>query len=270
MITHDGHIHTPYCPHGTKDEMNLYAEQAIKKGLHSITFAEHAPLPKGFIDPTPLQDSAMSLKNLYPYLEEAHNLKGTYKGKLNILVGLEVDFIEEYEKETTELLNDVGHLLDDSILSVHFLKRKNSYYCLDYSPDTFAEMIDEWGSVESVYRKYYETLMQSLLADLGPYKPKRVGHMTLVHKFQKKFPSSYNFNKEIVDILETISNNKMELDYNSAGVMKPLCGEPYPSESIVNKAINKGIPLVYGSDAHNAKGILQGVEKIKQDVTFKK
>ena len=55
----DGHIHTPYCPHGTNDTFHDYVETALGLGFEEITFTEHAPLPKGFNDPTPAKDSGM-------------------------------------------------------------------------------------------------------------------------------------------------------------------------------------------------------------------
>ncbi|HHY21833.1 MAG TPA: PHP domain-containing protein, partial [Bacilli bacterium] len=58
MIFHDGHVHTPFCPHGSKDELEEYVLRAIELGLTGLTFTEHAPLPLSFEDPTPEQDSA--------------------------------------------------------------------------------------------------------------------------------------------------------------------------------------------------------------------
>ena len=57
----DGHIHTPYCPHGTDDKFEQYVEKAIKVGLDEISFTEHFPLPKGFTDPAPNNDSSINL-----------------------------------------------------------------------------------------------------------------------------------------------------------------------------------------------------------------
>jgi len=37
----DGHVHSPYCPHGSKDSFELYIESALKLGLKEITFTEH-------------------------------------------------------------------------------------------------------------------------------------------------------------------------------------------------------------------------------------
>ncbi|OZI12791.1 histidinol phosphatase [Bacillaceae bacterium SAS-127] len=259
----DGHIHTPFCPHGSKDALNDYVETAIRQGFREITFTEHAPLPKGFIDTTPTKDSAMELSVIEEYLSAVQQIQKEYKQDLTIHLGLEVDYVEGFEKETTKFLNEYGPYLDDSILSVHFLKHKQNWYCLDYSDDMFEEMIATFGSVSAIYQTYFHTVHQSILADLGKYKPKRIGHMTLVHKFQQKFPCTKDFSVEIDGVLQKAKLYHYELDYNGAGVVKPLCGETYPPAEIATKAKALGIPLVYGSDAHSAKGIGQGSEQIQ-------
>ncbi|WP_077214256.1 histidinol-phosphatase HisJ [Bacillus dakarensis] len=263
----DGHIHTPYCPHGTNDSLEQYVETAIRLGFSEISFTEHAPLPEGFIDTTPQQDSAMDIKDLPRYFEEIDQLKSKYKDKIKINTGLEVDYIEGFEEQTTSFLNQYGERLDDAVLSVHFLKSENSYDCLDYSPEYFGNMIQHYGSVEKIYEQYYRTLLKSINADLGPYKPKRIGHITLVKKFQKKFPAAYEFKDELMQILYCIKVNGYELDYNGAGTAKPLCREPYPPLWIAEEASKLDIPLVYGSDAHQLKDLKQGFhEMFKQQI----
>ncbi|MCM3670069.1 histidinol-phosphatase HisJ [Mesobacillus maritimus] len=260
----DGHVHTRFCPHGTNDSFEAYIERALALGYTEISFTEHAPLPDTFVDPTPQSDSAMQKEKLDDYFEEVSKLKAQYEGKVKINAGLEVDYIEGYEAEITQFLNEVGPKLDDAILSVHFLKSSSGYDCLDYSPNHFANMIQDYGSVEEIYRHYYQTLLKSILAELGSYKPKRIGHMTLVHKFQRKYPVQSSFDSEIDLILNAVKDHGYELDYNGAGTAKPLCREPYPPDAIVHKAKERGIPLVYGSDAHQAKELGQGYERIKR------
>lgn len=256
----DGHIHTPYCPHGTKDSFRDYAERAIELGFKEISFTEHAPLPHGFTDPTPEMDSAMDVNHLEAYFHDIERIKDEYRGKIKINCGFEVDFIEGFEEEIKGFLTKFGPRLDDAILSVHFLKHEHGFDCLDYSPDVFGKLAKIYGSVEALYKKYYETVLKSIHADLGPYKPKRIGHITLVHKFQKKFPVISSFEKEIADLLEAIKEKGFELDYNGAGTAKPLCGEPYPPAWVIEKAASMGIPLIYGSDAHQKKELGQGRE----------
>jgi len=260
----DKHVHTPYCPHGSKDPLERYIEQAIALDYREISFTEHAPLPKNFIDPTPEKDSAMSLDQMSAYLEELCKLKTYYSSALKVNIGLEVDFIEGYEKETATFLDEYGPLLDDSILSVHFLRCGESFYCMDYSEETFEEMIQIFGGLSKVYEAYFSTLKKSIVTDLGKYKPSRIGHITLVEKFKHKFPNEQDLSSYVLPILDTIADKGYELDYNGAGFTKPLCLDSYPPPSIALEAYKRKIPLVYGSDAHSAKGLMQGYQQLER------
>lgn len=261
----DGHIHTPYCPHGSNDSWEEYIEQAIIQNFTEITFTEHAPLPMGFKDPTPEMDSAMKVDHLEDYINHLQILKRKYTKKLKINIGLEVDYIIGFENETKKFLNQYGPYLDDSILSVHFLKKDERYFCLDYSLEEFNNMIHHFGSIEEIYHGYYSTLKHSITADLGTFKPHRIGHITLVHKFQKQYPCVHSYENMINEILDLIQIKNLQIDYNGAGIVKPFCQETYPPSWVVKKAMNKGIPLVYGSDAHSASGIGQGYAQLVPD-----
>lgn len=262
MLVYDGHVHTPFCPHGTGDPFEAYIEKAIELGLRGITFTEHAPLPEGFVDPTPDKDSGMPLEKMEAYLETLTHLKLKYQTQIAIHIGLEVDYIEDFEDETRSFLSKWGRHLDDAILSVHFLRFQEEYFCLDFSPEMFSEIIDKAGSLAAVYEKYFHTVKQSILANLGEYKPKRIGHLTLVRKFQKQFPYEKMYSAAILELLDLIKWKGYELDYNGAGLTKPLCKEAYPSAWIVNEAVKRGIPLIYGSDAHSAAGLGQGFQQL--------
>ncbi|OLN22691.1 histidinol phosphatase [Domibacillus antri] len=258
----DGHIHTSFCPHGSKDTLDYYIERAIEHGFTDITFTEHAPLPANFTDPAPERDSAMEWTELENYLHMVEAAKKRYKSSIRIRTGLEIDFIEGFETDTADLLNQYGPHLDDSILSVHFLRHAGRYYCVDFSEEEFGAIVGKVGSVESVYKLYYDTLLQSVEADLGAFKPERIGHITLVHKFQLMYPCSQSFDDNITAILQAVKKYNYSLDYNGAGMVKPLCLETYPPLNIARAAHSLGIPLVYGSDAHAAAGIGQGFDHI--------
>lgn len=269
MKIHDGHVHTPFCPHGSTDPLESYVLRGIELGLSGLTFTEHAPLPRSFTDPTPDQDSAMTFSELDTYVQEVTALKEKYQGTFNIFVGLEVDFIEGFELETKQLLDEVGPYLDDSILSVHFLKDPNgNYHCLDYSEEAFAEIVEIFGSLEAVYERYFETVKRSITAELGRFKPKRIGHVTLVNKFQKIYPPAFSYDEQVMSIIHLMKEHELSIDYNSAGVVKPLCKEAYPPERFITLCEQKKIPLIYGSDAHSVKGLLQGFEQLKEGVHF--
>ena len=258
----DGHIHTPYCPHGTNDAFHLYIEKAIEHGFNEITFTEHAPLPPNFIDPTPDKDSGMDRNRLESYLTDLQSLKKEYKSDIIISTGLEIDYITGFEQETTSFLNAYGKYLDDSILSVHFIQYQNNYTCIDYSRENYLAFVELVGSPMYVYKLYYKTLMDSITSDLGIYKPKRIGHITLVHKFQHALSESVEDSEDILSILREIKNQQLQLDVNSAGLAKEFCLEPYPPLNYITIAKQLGIPLIFGSDAHQAKDLHQFYDQI--------
>ncbi|WP_339147274.1 histidinol-phosphatase HisJ [Sutcliffiella sp. BMC8] len=262
----DKHVHTPYCPHGSTDKIDTYIKQALDLHYQEISFTEHAPLPKGFHDPAPDKDSAMEWASLPSYLKELQKMKSYYASTIKINIGLEVDYIDGYEIETRELLSEIGPSLDDSILSVHFLKKEEKYYCMDFSEEEFERMVEIFGGLSSVYESYYSTLLKSIESNLGPYKPKRIGHITLVEKFKKKFPHTTPTMEYTAPILDAIALKGYELDYNGAGFVKPLCGDSYPPTHIAKEAHKRKIPLIYGSDAHTAKGLAQGYEGMDKDL----
>ncbi|MHC1683382.1 MAG: histidinol-phosphatase HisJ [Clostridiaceae bacterium] len=255
----DGHIHSPYCPHGTDDGFELYIKEAIKLGLEEISFTEHMPLSGEFMDPEFLKTCAPSLNEIEGYFKELEKIKLKYINDIKINIGVEVDYIEGYEEETKEVLNKYGDKIEDSILSVHFIKIEDKYHCMDYSAEEFGELVEKAGGVEKIYDIYYETLLKAIKADFGDFKPKRIGHPTLVRIFNKKFPLDYKNTKLLEDIVKEIKERSYQIDLNTAGLRKKYCREIYPSGKFAELIESYEIETVYGSDAHNALDVGKGI-----------
>lgn len=254
----DAHIHTPFCPHGSPDPLREYVERAVSLGIKELTFTEHAPLPPSFVDTTPTEDSGMTPATLEAYLVAVKSIQQEYAKDIQVRVGLEVDFIEGFEEDTTQFLNQFGPELDDSILSVHFLKLPNdSYVCIDYSKELYINTIQQLGSSEQLYSLYYATVLKSVTSSLGNWKPKRIGHFSLVRKFQHALTSLPDDQHHLLQVLDAIQTAGLEVDLNSAGLAKPFCLEPYPPFEIARLAKTRGIPLVFGSDAHTVGDLHQ-------------
>ena len=254
-IIRDGHIHSHYCPHGTSDSFELYVDKALKLGLKEISFTEHMPLPGNFLEQEFLKSCAPTIEEIGEYIKELNCIKLKYLNDIKINTGFEVDYVEGLEKETKKILNAYGEKLEDSILSVHFIKLENSYYCVDASIKEFKKLIEILGSVEKVYDIYYETLLRAIKSDLGNYKPKRIGHPTLVRIFNKEYPSEYNNVNLFREIIKEMKERNYEIDFNTAGIRKPYCKESYPSGIFLDLVNAYDVKMVYGSDAHNASDV---------------
>lgn len=254
----DGHTHTERCPHGSKEPTEQFIERAIKLGFRRYSLTEHYPLPPGMIDPTPEQDCALAAEDLEGYLEHAFTLKERYRDRIEILVGFEFDYLPAYVDWTREQITHLGDRLEDSLLSVHFLGET----IIDSTPEALTEgLLDAEGSIAGIYRRYYQTLIDAVQADLGPRGPRRLGHLNVIRKFVQRIPpeETEGFDDLIGDLLDALEERGWALDYNVAGLKKPLCGEVYVPDPLVERMVAEGrrIDLVYGSDTHSVKGVGQ-------------
>lgn len=261
-LKRDGHLHTSFCPHGSKDTMEEYVKMAIEKGMKEISFTEHAPLPRSFTDPAPTKDSSMNREDVPEYIKTGKHLKEKYKSELIINIGFEVDYIDGYTDEIKDFLYQWGEDIDDAILSVHMIPAEEEYICMDYSAEEFGRLVSIMGSVEKVHERYYQLIGQSIHADLGLYKPNRIGHLTLVNKFQKKYPVQTNYSQTVLNLLGQLKEQGLELDANAAGWFKPDCEESYPPFKFIKKAVEMGIKVIPGSDSHQAKGVAKGFNRL--------
>ncbi len=66
----------------------------------------------------------------------------------------------------------------------------------------------------------------------------------------------------IQNTVELMRDYHYELDVNSASLAKPYCLESYPPQRYISSAREKGVPLVFGSDAHNVQDLHQQYEKV--------
>ena len=250
----DGHVHSPFCPHGTDDTLDMYVMEAIKNNMDEMTFTEHMPYKNVFCDKKFLDECCMSKDATKLYIDSVLKIKEKYKDKIKINLGFEVDYVDGLENDTKELLNEYGKYIEDSILSVHFVKYNNKYYAIDYQKD-FEELLSKLKTVDKVYDLYFQTLLNAVKSDLGIYKPKRIGHPTLVRIFNLLYPNEYKNNNLINEIVKEIKNRDYEIDVNTAGLRKEYCGEMYPSGQFKELIEKYNVRCIYGSDSHKAEDI---------------
>lgn len=254
----DGHTHTQWCPHGAARPTHEYLDRALELGFERCALTEHCPLPPGFQDPFGRRECAMLVDELPGYLAEAEALREQYAGRLEVRVGLEIDYLGAaqggWHGPLLDLLGPIWSRLapDATILSLHFLDDQ----VVDGTVDRMRALIPPGESVEAVHLRYYATLRSALTASWRwrgqDLRPRRLGHLTLPRKFSRALPLSDPDRVEAaaLSVVELAAAEGVELDLNTSGLDKPDCGEIYLSESLARRAIELGVPLVYGSDAH--------------------
>jgi len=261
----DGHTHSSFCLHGSGEDTELFILKAIEEGFTTYSITEHFPLPPKLLQSMPysraFKDSRELRENdLDGYFREMERLKKKYRDRLEILCGVELDYLAGYEDYTRDLLKEYGPYLEDGLLSVHLIPGNGGLRCVDHEPADFQEgLIDYYGSYHKAQQAYYRTVLEAAQADLGPYKPKRIGHLCLCNKFQLALnptgEESEETSKLVQELLIYLGQNGFSLDVNVAGLFRKHCGQIYLLPWMVRMAKELRIPLIYGSDSHSVADI---------------
>lgn len=210
----------------------------------------------------------MALNDVDNYFKQMNHLRKKYASDILIHIGFELDYFSDFVGWTRDFLAEYGPQTDDGILSVHFLEGQGGLRGIDYSFEEYKTgVIDYLGSFQQAQTLYYQCVLDSLEVDLGPFKPTRLGHISLCQKFERFFDEETNYSSEneilVHTLLSRIQQEKYSLDLNTAGFYKQGYQQSYPQVWITKKAIELGIPLVYGSDTHSLNDVGQGYDKIQ-------
>ncbi|HLF18464.1 MAG TPA: histidinol-phosphatase HisJ [Candidatus Omnitrophota bacterium] len=229
----DYHMHTPLCGHAT-GEPKEYAKQAIKVGLQEIGFSDHAPFVH-MRDP----GITMGMEQLPSYYRMIEEVCTLYKNELRIKVAIEADFIPGYEDKTKKILDDYPY--DYVIGSVHFIK--------DWGFDDPAQR-KAWDEqdVNQVYRDYFDLLRQSARSKMFDI----MGHVDLVKKFGHR--ASQDMSDEVKKTAQTFKECGVAVEINTSGLRK-TCKEMYPALNFLKIYRKAGVPLTFGSDAHQPEHV---------------
>ncbi|MCK4764595.1 MAG: histidinol-phosphatase HisJ [Candidatus Aminicenantes bacterium] len=226
-LMRDYHLHTSYCRHAY-GEMSDFIESAIENGMVEICFTDHIPLPDGF-------DSShrMAMEDMEKYVGQLRKLRQMYP-EISILIGIEADYIEGYEKFIEEFTS--LYSLDLVIMSVHFIKdwpNNQWVFSFSYTEETLPK----------IYHEYFTAMYRGIKTGLFDV----VGHMDLIKR--PNHPVLETNREDIEMILDAVHRQKMSIEINTSGLRKTIA-ETFPAPGIVEMAVKRGITMTLGSDSH--------------------
>lgn len=242
MLKTNYHSHSDFCDGLGK--LEDYVKSAIERNFDVFGFSGHAPLP--FVN-----DWTIPEAKLLGYIKEANRLKNRYINKIDIKIGLEIDYIENVTSPRNSVFTNLN--LDFIIGSVHFLKNKftNEYLEIDYTKSKIEQLIDQTfaGDSQLLVHEYYKTIRK--MSEHGGMDI--IGHLDVIKKTNLNsiyFNESENwYKKEVSKTLECISANKQIIEVNTGTVLKNPSAI-YPSPWIIKMANDHDIPIMLNSDAH--------------------
>jgi histidinol-phosphatase (PHP family) len=236
VITIDYHTHHARCGHATGTIEN-YIQAAIGKNLTEIGISDHCPIY--FMEGNdPMPSTAMAKDELDGYVEEVLRLKRQYAGKIDVKLGLEVDYIEGMEDACRGIL--AAYPFDYTIGSVHFIFGKNVYDAKrwQHEPDVLA-----------TYAEYYRLIAKSASSGLFSF----LAHTSAIIAYAPKpIPDAIQPLQDAA--LEAIRVVDMCIEINTSGYRK-MHTDPFPTNRMIAKAVALGIPLTFGSDSHHPEQV---------------
>lgn len=163
------HSHCLYCD--GRANMDDFIRFAISEGFTSYGISSHAPLPFSTA-------WTMEWDRMEDYLSEFSRLKKKYAGKIELAIGLEIDYLNEENNPSLPCFQKLP--LDYRIGSVHMLySPEGKIVDIDTSADLFRQLVDRHfdGDLDSVVHLYYKNLLR--MVELGGLDI--VGHADKMH-----------------------------------------------------------------------------------------
>jgi histidinol-phosphatase (PHP family) len=207
--------------HYTQTLLQPWADSARRLGLNDIAFTDHDRYHPG-ID----FDEINRLRERNPDLQ--------------IRAGIELDNDPIHSLAGRKWIEKHWDELDFVLGSVHFLDRPDQMF--DSVPDGAAQFDDR--NIDALYADYFRRLRELVATGLVDC----LAHFDLI-KIHGHRPTA-DIGTLVNETLEFIRARNLPIELSTAGWRKPV-NELYPSNSIIELAMEKGIPFTTASDAHS-------------------
>lgn len=261
----DMHTHSSFSP-DAKDSAEAMCLRAAELGLSVYALTDHCdvnfwyPAEHYFGNKEDVTDAMMygSGKYALDSIEEQVKLREKFRGKLDIVIGVEMGQPMQDKEKAAELSND--DRLDFTIGSHHMNAGVDDFYYLDYGKMTDSEikcLLDDC---------FTQTLEMCIGSDLDV-----LGHLTYPLRYicgeygRQVDMKAY---EEIVrEIFKALISRGKGIEINTSGLRQKY-GRTFPEFETVKLYRELGGEILsIGSDAHKTadlgKGIIEGIEMAK-------
>ena len=222
------HTHTTRCRHAGGSERE-YVEKAIEAGLKVLGFSDHTPqvYPRGFVCPV-----KMLPQELEGYVDTVLDLKREYKDDIEILLGLETEYLYTLWEPLLELLEP--YPIEYMLLGQHYLgdgvyepftgeRTGDTQYLKDYCKQTMEAL--ETG-------KFLYFAHPDVIWYTGPTEI---------------------YEEEMTKLCRYCAQVGIPMEVNLLGVRED---RNYPDERFWKIVAREGNPVIYGYDAHQPDHLL--------------
>ncbi len=259
------HTHTHHCD--GRGEPYEYAEAALRKGMSRLGFSGHNVVPF----PT---DWTMPASRLESYLREVREVRERYRGRLEVFLGMEADFIPGMTSPVHPGIRGLG--LDFVIGSVHFIGPADGDHAWTVDGPREEMEARRYGKGSGASRGSWWRGTTPLLASMAETAaPDIIAHFDIVKKNNR---DDRFFNEDdawyraaVKRALDAVRSSGSVMEINTGGVVRNTSGSFYPSPWILKEAREMNIPVMVSSDAHhpeNLDGMFKEAVELLQGVGY--
>lgn len=243
------HSHTQYSDGKFTPEDHV--KTAIELDMAALGFSCHSPLP--FFRPW-----SMKLERLAQYCADINDLKKRYEGKIEVYLGMEMDFLPGIFDEQATLFPRKN--FDYFVGSIHFIDTfpDGEPWEIDGEHELFLRGLREIFDNDSqkAVRRYFE-ITREMITRL---KPAVVGHIDKI-KIQSEDGRLFDtqskwYKDEVMATLEILASEGLILEVNTRGSYKKKLSENYPGTEMLKSAREMNIPVTINSDSHHPRELI--------------
>lgn len=221
------HTHTPRCRHASGTEV-AYAQAALDSGLKILGFSDHTPywFPGDYYS-----TMRMYPNQLEEYCNSVCDVQKQYAGRLQIHLGLEVEYYPAYFAQLLPRLRDQG--IEYFLLGQHWVGNEiGEPYCGRPTED------------ETILRRYCDQVIEAMNTGLFTY----VAHPDLLN-----FTGDDRvYETHMRRLCREAKSCGMPLEINLAGLST---GRNYPDLRFWRMAGEENCQCIFGCDAHSPSAI---------------
>lgn len=238
------HCHSTMCD--GKNTLQEMASAACAQGLTTLGFTGHSHTPCD-------REYCMTPSRTAQYKATIAKLKNEYRGKVDILCGLEWDLFSDDKR--------VGY--DYWIGSAHYLHGKNTgkYYEIDFRPQDLRECInnDFGGDALAAVEAYFAEVEQ-----VAALKPDILGHIDLIKKLNAEGDffdeESPRYKAAALKALKAAKENGCLIEVNTGAVYRGYRRDFYPGDWLLTEWQKLGGKVIITADAHNTASLTYSYE----------
>ena len=232
MVCSNFHTHSVCCD--GKDTPAELVAAALEKGFRILGFSGHSRSP---IDPC-----GMTEESEERYRREVAALREEYRGRLEILCGVEQDYF-----------SGKAEGWDYAIGSVHYVLRDGAYLPVDWSAERTAEILREhYAGDPCAFAEDYYALVGRVAEVTGC---EIIGHFDLLTKFDEAgtmfSPEQPRYRTAALNALDALCPGDPVFEINTGAMARGYRSAPYPALWLLRELRARGCRVMLNSDCHD-------------------